>query len=75
MAYLEQSFDTRFSLQLSPNAFVLRLGRREVFVCRDFRQRCYRVNPLIDCSTGVQAGYLEILLFKKWLLILSKANW
>jgi hypothetical protein len=75
MAYLEQSFDTRFSLQLSPNAFVLRLGRRELFVCRDFRQRTYYVNPLMDCSTGVQAGHLEILLFKKWLLILSKANW
>ncbi|MBC3935313.1 hypothetical protein H8K47_08070 [Undibacterium sp. CY7W] len=75
MAYLQSSFDTRFSLQLSPNAFLVRLGRREIFVCRDFRQRSYAVNPLLDCSTGVQAGHLEMLFIKKWLVILSKANW
>ncbi|WP_186864201.1 hypothetical protein [Undibacterium griseum] len=75
MAYLGQSFDTRFSLQFSPTSFLVRLGRREMFVCRDFRQRAYRVNPILDCSTGVQAGHLEILVFKKWLIILSKANW
>lgn len=75
MAQLEPSFDTRFSLQLAPTSFLMRLGRREMFVCRDFRQRNYYVNPLIDCSTGVQAGHLEILLLKKWLIILSRANW
>lgn len=75
MAYLDQSFDTRFSLQLSPTSFLLRLGRREIFVCRDYRQRAYYVNPVLDCSTGIQAGHLEILFCKKWLIILSKANW
>lgn len=75
MANLEQSFDARFSLQYAPTSFLMRLGRREIFVCRDFRQRYYRVNPLLDCSTGVQAGHLEILLFRKWLLILSRAKW
>ena len=75
MAYLEQSLNTRFSLQLSPNAFVMRLGRRELFICRDFRQRPYAVNPLVDCSTGVQPGHLEILLARKWLVILSCAKW
>lgn len=75
MANLEQSFGARFSLQYAPTSFLIRLGRREIFVCRDFRQRYYRVHPLLDCSTGVQAGHLEILLFRKWLLILSKAKW
>ncbi len=67
MANLEQSFDTRFSLQFAPTSFLMRLGRREIFVCRDFRQRSYYVNPMMDCSTGVQAGHLEILLFHRHL--------
>ena len=75
MAYVEQSLNGKFSLQLSPTSFLMRFGRRELFVCRDFRQRHYQVNPLVDCSTGVQAGHLEILLFKKWLLILSCSKW
>ncbi|MBI3284642.1 MAG: hypothetical protein HYZ65_07290 [Burkholderiales bacterium] len=75
MANLEQAFDARFSLQCAPASFLLRLGSREIFVCRDFRQRYYSVNPLIDCATGIQAGHLEILLFRKWLVILSKAKW
>lgn len=75
MTNLEQSFDTRFSLQFAPNSFLLRFGRREMFVCRDFRQRHYPVNPVLECSTGVQAGHLEILLFRKWLVILSRARW
>ena len=52
----------------------MRMGRREVFVCRDFRHRYYRVNPIIDCSAGVERGHLEVLVFRKWLLILSKAH-
>lgn len=75
MANLEQSFDTRFSLQFAPTSFLMRLGRREIFVCRDFRQRSYHVNPILDCSTGIQAGHLEVLVLRKWLITLSKANW
>lgn len=74
MANLEHSFDA-FSMQYAPTSFLMRLGRREIFVCRDSRQRYYSVNPIVDCSTGVQAGHLEILLFRKWLIILSKAKW
>ncbi|MBR7798530.1 hypothetical protein [Undibacterium fentianense] len=74
MTNLEQSFDTRFAVQFSPSTFSMRIGRREIFVCNDFRSRQYHVNPIIDCSTGVQAGHLEILLFRKWLVILSKAR-
>ncbi len=75
MTNLEQTFDTRFSVQFSPSTFLMRLGRREMFVCKDFRSRHYQVSPLFECSTGVQAGHLEILLFRKWLVILSKSRW
>ena len=75
MTNLEQTLEPRFSIQFSPSTFLMRLGSREIFVCRDFRKRHYQVNPVIECSTGVQAGHLEVLLFRKWLVILSKARW
>jgi hypothetical protein len=74
MQNLEHSLEPRFSLQFTPSSFLMRIGRREIFVCMDFRKRQYRVNPLIDCSTGVQIGHLEILLFRKWLVILSSGR-
>lgn len=74
MAHLNNSFGTRFGLEYAPTSFLMRLGKREVFVCRDFRKRYYRVNPLIDCSTGIEPGHLELLLLRKWLVILSKAR-
>jgi hypothetical protein len=74
MAHLNQSFDARFGLEFAPASFLLRLGRREVFVCRDFRKRYYQVNPLLDCSTGIEPGHVELLLFRRWLVILSKAR-
>lgn len=74
MAQLNSSFESGFSLQCAPTSILMRFGRRELFVCRDFRQRYYRVNPLVDCATGIQAGHLEVLLFRKWLVILSRAR-
>lgn len=74
MTNLEQTLDTRFTVQFSPSTFLMRFGRREIFVCNDFRNRHYQVNPVIECLTGVQAGHLEILFFRKWLVILSKAR-
>lgn len=74
MAHLNNSFGTRFGMEYAPTSFLMRLGKREVFVCRDFRKRYYRVNPLIDCSTGIEPGHLELLLLRKWLVILSKAR-
>jgi hypothetical protein len=53
---------------------MLRLGRRELLVTRDFRKRFYPVNPVIECDTGVEPGHVEVLLFGRWLLILSKAQ-
>lgn len=64
----------RFGLQYAPSSFLVRLGRREMRVCRDFRKRYYAVNPLIECDTGIEAGHVEVLLMRRWLLILSKAH-
>jgi hypothetical protein len=75
MNNLNNTFGPRFVLEFAPTAFLVRLGNRELFVSRDFRKRYYSVNPLIDCSTGIQPGHLEILLFRKWLVILSKARY
>ncbi|HJV85158.1 MAG TPA: hypothetical protein VJ698_06750 [Noviherbaspirillum sp.] len=74
MMHLNNSFGPRFGLEYAPTSFLLRLGRREIFVCRDFRKRYYTVNPLIDVSTGIEPGHLELLLFRRWLVILSKAR-
>lgn len=74
MAHLNQPFGARFGLEYAPTSFLLRIGRREIFVCRDFRKRYYQVNPLLDCSTGVEPGHLEILVLRRWLVILSKAR-
>lgn len=74
MANLNTSLDGRFGLEYAPSSFLLRMGRREIFVCRDFRKRYYHVNPVIDCSPGVEPGHVEVLLLRRWLVILSKAR-
>ena len=52
----------------------LRWGRRCLQFCRDFRHRPYRVHPLFECQVGSTAGSLEVLLCRKWLIMLSRAN-
>ncbi|MBA5636052.1 hypothetical protein H3H37_03180 [Duganella sp. LX20W] len=74
MTTLNSTFGSRFGLQYAPMSFLLRMGKREMLVCRDFRKRYYAVNPVIELDTGVEAGHLEILLLRRWLLILSKAH-
>lgn len=74
MAHLNNSLDARFGLEYAPTSFLMRFGRREIFVCRDFRKRYYHVNPVLDCSTGVEPGHVELLVLRKWLVILSKAR-
>lgn len=64
----------RFGLEYLPSSIHVRFGRREIFVCRDFRKRYYPVNPVLDCSTGIEPGYIELVLMRKWLIILSKAR-
>ncbi len=74
MTTLNSTFGSRFGLEYAPTSFLLRMGRRELLVTRDFRKRYYAVNPIIECDTGVQAGHVEVLLMRRWLLILSKAS-
>lgn len=74
MTTLNSTFGSNFGLQYAPTSFLMRMGRRELLVTRDFRKRYYAVNPIIECDTGVQPGHLEVLLFGRWLLILSKAR-
>lgn len=68
------TLNSSFGLEYAPTPFLLRIGRREVLVTRDFRKRFYAVNPIIECDTGVEPGHVEVLLFRRWLLILSKAQ-
>ena len=68
------TLNSSFGLEHAPVPFLARIGRREILVTRDFRKRFYAVNPVIECDTGVEAGHVEILLFRRWLVILSKAN-
>lgn len=68
------TLNSNFGMEYAPTPFMLRFGRREVLVTRDFRKRFYPVNPLIECDTGVEPGHVEVLLMRRWLLILSKAH-
>lgn len=68
------TLNSSFGLEHVPTAFMMRFGRREMLVTRDFRKRFYAVNPIIECATGVEPGHVEVLLLRRWLLILSKAH-
>ncbi|WP_240162413.1 hypothetical protein [Glaciimonas sp. PAMC28666] len=66
--------DSRFGVESTPYSILLRMGKRELFLCRDHYKRLYRSNPIIECTAGVQPGHLQILLFRRWLLILSQTH-
>jgi hypothetical protein len=74
MPYIQSSMGMSFTQQYVPSSLCLQFGQREVAIRRDLRTRYYNVNPLIDCSVGLDAGHLEILLFRRWLITLSKAR-
>lgn len=74
MRDLNIAIGPRHGMATTPSTFTLRLGKREIFVSRDFRNRYYKVNPLLDCSTGLQRGHVELLVLRKWLVILSRAH-
>lgn len=74
MASITTAFDTQFGLSYTPASHLLRWGTRQITVCRDFRTRFGQVHSVIDCRPGVEPGHLEILLFHKWLVILSRAR-
>lgn len=68
------TLNNTFGLEYAPAPFLMRFGRREILITRDFRKRFYPINPLVECDTGVEPGYLEVLIFGRWLLIFSKAH-
>lgn len=74
MANLTTSFGSGFGLGYVTTSFVLRFGRREVFIGRDCRTRYYRAHPIIECNPGTAPGHLEIRLLRKWLIVLSQAR-
>lgn len=51
----------------------LRVGNREIRFGRDTYVRCYHAHPLVEFSAGETAGHLEVLFFRRWLLVLSRA--
>lgn len=57
-----------------PQTMTIRLGRRELSIGRDLRHRYYEPHPVLACRPGVDKGHLEMLLFRRWLLVLSKAH-
>lgn len=75
MTHFDLASDAHFAVASSnPSSFTVRIGRREMFVCRDTYVRRYRVNPIIECSAGLEPGHVEILLFRRWLMVLSRAR-
>lgn len=71
---LNASLPARFGHEYLPASVLVRLGQRELFIGRDFRSRYYAVKPMVECRVGLEAGYLEVLLLRKWLVILSKVR-
>jgi len=71
MAYLNTAFHNQ---AIMGNSFLLRIGQREISICKDFRKRFYQTNPLIECRAGVNAGHVEVLLLRSWLVVFSKAQ-
>jgi hypothetical protein len=65
---------THFGSAVAPSSFMMRMGRRELSVGRDFRQRYSALNPILDCRVGIESGYVELVLLRKWLIVLSRAR-
>jgi hypothetical protein len=74
MAHSNLTLDSRFSFSKTPSALSLRFGRRELFVCRDTYVRRYWVNPVVEFNAGFEPGHLEVVLFRRWLVLFSKAR-
>ena len=68
------TLNSSYGLEYAPQPFLIRFGRREIVITRDFRKRFYPVNPIIECDTGIEPGHVEVLLLRRWLVILSKAH-
>jgi hypothetical protein len=76
MAYLNTSIPAFTSpLKLvTDGVFQLRFGRRQLSIQKDFRKRFYQTNPIVECYAGADAGHLEVLVFRAWLIVFCKAE-
>lgn len=74
MTTMQTSYFSRFGLEYCPSWMELRVGRRMLSISRDFRKRYDNVSPVISCGVGIDRGHLEVLLFGRWILVLSKAH-
>jgi transposase len=74
MTPIRTALGTPFGQYDVPVSFRLKFGPREVGIRRDVRTRYYSVRPIMDCRVGMEAGHLEILLWRRWLITLSKAH-
>lgn len=73
MIYFDFVFDVCFVVVLFILfLLVICLGCCEIFICCDIYVCCYCVNFVIECSVGIEFGYVEILLFCCWLVVLLK---
>ncbi|HWZ48014.1 MAG TPA: hypothetical protein VNX00_07335 [Herbaspirillum sp.] len=56
-----------------PFGFSVRFGRRQLSFSYDPYVRRYDVRPFVECTVGTRPGHLDILILRRWLLVLSKA--
>ncbi len=56
-----------------PYTFSACFGRRQLTFSYDTKVRRYAVKPWFECTAGAARGHLEILMFRRWLLVFSKA--
>ena len=74
MGITNASFGTSLDSPVFSTGFRVCIGTRELGIGRDVRMRYDRVHPVIDCRVGVDAGRLDIVLCRRWLIALSKAR-
>lgn len=56
-----------------PGSVLIQMGTRALSIGRDVRKRYYQTNPVIGIYPGIDKGHLEVLLFRRWVVVLSKA--
>lgn len=52
----------------------LRFGSRSILATRETHVRPYPVNRLIDFHAGVKRGHVEIILLRRWRVLLESAS-
>lgn len=52
----------------------LRFGSRAIVAAKDTDVRSYPVNRLIEFHAGVKRGHVEIILLRRWRVLLQSAS-